>query len=309
MCDCKKNSGIILNTSNCQEKLLESNAVRSIPININDNILIKELVLSTNENFIDITILKNMFKFQELNDKKILTINDYDINDIIKYPKNLIELTLPEIFKKIINLLSKKTCYTCNVLKNLLRSINKESTNKIFHYYNKIIETKNKKYICKIIKIINDPENYKNSKFVVEIDCETYSKFLNFINALNTRKYDGRIKINFGEKNFGGTFYTIIIPDYVKNFTQMKKLVEVLFSSKEIFKQLNAKATIFNFSIPATLNNNIIIYDSYNNFRNNDLYNYYNNNSTLTNASYSFNPKSEKLYFNQLLPRKMFPVD
>lgn len=309
MCDCKKKIGTIINNSNCKENLLSSIVTRNIFIDVNDNILIKELTLSTNENFIDITILKNMFKFKQLNENKILIINNYDINDIINYPKNLEEQKFPKIFEKIINLLLKKTCYTCNILQNLILTINKESTKKIINYYIKLTRTKNKKYISKIIEIINEPENYKNSKYVFEIDCEIYSKFLNFIDALNTRIYTNRIKINSGENKFAGTFYSIIIPDYVKNFTQIRKLIEVLFSSKEIFRQLNSKSNIYNFSILATLNNENILYDNYINFRNNDLYNYYYNQGTLTNVSYNFIPNNKNSYFNQKLPRKIFPID
>jgi len=308
MCDCKKNSGIIVNPSNCKNYSLDSVDTRSIRIDVNNN-LIEEVVSLTKENFVDITILKNMFKFQQLNKNNILIIDNYDLNDIINYPINLSDQTLPDIFNNIINILSKKTSYTCNILKNLLLTINEESTTKIVDYYNKLITTDNKKYFCKITKIINNPENYKNSKYIFKINCEIYSKFLNLIDALNTRRYTNRIKINFGEITFEGTFYTVIIPDYVKNFTQIRKLIEVLFSSKEIFKQLNSKATIYNFSVPTFLNGEQNLYDSYNNFRNDRLYNYYKNNPTLIDASYSFNVNGEKTYFNQKLPRKMFPID
>ena len=307
MCDCKKNSGSIKNPSNCKDISLPTKDYRSIPINVDNNNLIKEIVSSTQENFLDITILKNMFEFQQLNEDKILTINNYELQDIINYPIYFSDSKPPENLKKLICLLSKKTCYTYNVLLNLFITINEESTKKIIHYYKKLIETKDKKYIYKIIKTINDPKNYKNSKYIVEINCEIYSKFLNFINALNTREYTAQIKINFGEKFFKGTFYTIKIPDYVKNFSQIRKFVEILFESKEIFKQLNDKATIYNTSIPANLNGEPYVIDSYNNFRNNDFFNYVLDNNL--DGKRSYDPNDSNSYFDQKLPRKMFPVD
>lgn len=307
MCDCKKNSGSIQNPSNCKSFGLESADYRSISINVDNNNLIKEIVSSTEENFVDKTILKNMFKYQQLNEDKILTINNYELQDIINYPINFSVSEPLENLKKLCCLLSKKTCYTYNVLVNLFITINEESTKKIIHYYKKLIETKDKKYICKIIKTINDPENYKNSKYILEINCEIYSKFLNFINALNTREYISRTKINFGEAVFNGTFYTIIIPDYVKNFSQIRKFVQVLFDSKEIFKQLNDKATIYNISVPANLNGEPYVIHSYNDFRNNDYFNYIQNNNL--DGIRSFVPNSDNSYFDQKLPRKMYPVD
>jgi len=309
MCDCKKNLRDIKNPSNCKNVYLSTLDVLSIPINVDNNNLIKEIVLSAEENFVDITILKNLFNYQKINDEKILIIKNYDLHDIINYPKKFSDIKPPVNLKKLFCILLKKTCYTYNVLINLFVTINEESTKKIINYYKKFIETKNIDYICRIVKIINEPKNYKNSKYVVEINCEIYTKFLNFIKALNTREYVNNIKISFSNtENFNSTFYTIQIPDYIKNFSQIKKFIQVLFDSKEIFKQLNEKSTIYNISIPSTSNGKNIVYDSYNNFISNDYYNYIIENN-IQDGSYSFNPYGKNSYFNQKIPKKMFPVN
>ena len=41
-----------------------------------------------------------------------------------------------------------------------------------------------------------------------------------YLNALYTKVYTDRINITVDNKNYSGTFYDIIIPDYIENFSQ-----------------------------------------------------------------------------------------
>ena len=355
MCDCnknkKKNKNInkninnlnnvnnlnnLNNVNNNMNNMSEgvSKDVRSIQINANDNIHIKNIVSSTEIDFIDITILKNLSTNNKFNEEGYIVLNNFCLEDIIKYPIKLTNQIFENKLKKLVNILLEKTEYNYNVLLNLFYTINLESFDKIVINFKKYIkcikmnchknkiqlfdlmklicdndtEDKCNEYINNIIKILKNPNSYLNSKYKIEIDSQTYSKFFLYINALITRKYTNNVKITIGNKIYEGTFYTILIPDYVNNFTQIKKFINLLFSTKEIFKQLNDKATIYNTSVPASLNGEIIVYDSYNNFRNNDYYNYLTNNNIST-GSYSYIPTQNSDYFNQLLPKKIYPVN
>ena len=244
MCDCKnsekKNFKVQDSTSNCSKKeILPSQDIRAIKIIVDGNELFKQCLLPIKNTFLDNALLKNLNNYTNLDKDQEIIINDYCLNDIVNNPIDVSNFPKVKIiFKGVLELLLENTCYSEKVLLNLLIVMNGETKKKILCYYQKFLKNENFKYISKMIVLLNDDNSYKNTGINVEINCDTFIRNNKYLNALYTKVYTDRINITVDNKNYSGTFYDIIIPDYIENFSQVKKLVNLLFQTKEIFKQL-----------------------------------------------------------------------